>query len=76
MHLKQSNPLVKLVPRIYVDGGNIKFFQTVGSNQVKFNQAVKLVSRILKEKNLDGLVWDSPYNFYEKSRNSLNQLIT
>jgi hypothetical protein len=59
-----------------VDGGNIKFFQTVGSNQVKFNQAVKLVSRIVKEKNLDGFVWDSPYNFYEKSRNSLNQLIT
>lgn len=43
---------------------------------MKFKQAVELILKIVKEKQLDGFVWDTPYNFYETSRASLNQLIT
>jgi hypothetical protein len=46
--LRQANSKIKLVPRVYVDGGSIKFFQAIGSNQMKFKQAVKLIVRIVK----------------------------
>jgi tRNA G10 N-methylase Trm11 len=37
---------------------------------------VELIDRVVREKHLDGIVWDTPYNLFEKERKQLNQLIS
>jgi hypothetical protein len=58
-----------------VGGGDIKFFQAIGSDYDKFDNAVGLIARVVAEKGLDGIVWDSPYNLMERERAQLNSLI-
>ena len=65
----------KLVPRVYVDGGQSAFFQSIGSNREHFRRTVALIVELVRGKGFDGIVWDSPYNFFERSRESLNGLI-
>lgn len=38
------NPKPKIVPRVYVEGSQSAFFQTIGSSQQSFKIAVSLVS--------------------------------
>ncbi len=63
------------MPRVYLGGADVNFFQAIGSNYDKFQLAVGLISRIVEEKGLDGIVWDSPYNLMERERSQLNTLI-
>lgn len=56
-------------------GGDFKFFQAIGSDYDKFDKAVGLIARVVAEKGLDGIVWDSPYNLMERERSQLNSLI-
>lgn len=62
--MRAASNAVKLVPRIYVEGTQSSFFQAIGSDQQKFIKAVDLVKRVVIEKDLDGIVWDTPYNFF------------
>jgi len=60
------------VPRIYIDGNNIKFFQAIGSSRQNFHYAVNLIDRIMNEKKFDGFVFDSPFNFFDNRNKQLN----
>ncbi len=49
---------------MYIEGSDINFFKTIGSDLSKFEAAVGLLDRVIREKQLDGIVWDTPYNFF------------
>ena len=66
--MRKANPAVKIVPRVYVEGGDTNVFQTIGSSQVAFTQAIALIKRVVDQKQLDGIVWDTPYNYFETQR--------
>lgn len=55
---------MRLVPRVYLDGNSFNFLQAIGSDFAKFKAAVGLVGRVVREKQLDGIVWDSPFNLF------------
>jgi hypothetical protein len=73
--IRRANPSIKLVPRVYVEGSQSAFFQSIGSNKGSFKKAVSLIAQIIEDHSLDGIVWDTPFNFFEKSRSPLNVLI-
>lgn len=35
-----------------------------------------MITELIHQKGFDGIVWDTPYNFFEMSRSSINGLIT
>jgi hypothetical protein len=61
---------------VYVEGSDVNFFKNIGSDYHKFEAAVGLIERVVREKELDGIVWDTPFNFFEKERKQLNVLIS
>lgn len=55
---------MKLVPRIYVDGSQTAFFKSIGNSRVHFEAALTLIEKLIVSHSFDGIVWDSPYNFF------------
>ena len=46
------------------EGGDVNVFQAIGSNQATFKQAILLLQRIVTQKRFDGIVWDTPFNYF------------
>ncbi len=42
--------MTKIIPRVYIEGNQASFFQAIGSDRKKFNQAIGLIERIVREK--------------------------
>ena len=64
-----------MVPRVYVDGGQSSFYKSVGNNRLHFQKTVSLISDLVKEHEFDGIVWDTPFNYFEQKRRPVNFLI-
>jgi len=63
--IKQKNPNIKIVPRLYLDAGNEINFQLF-DNRFRMDDAVAQIGALIKkyDKLFDGIVFDSPLNGY------------
>ena len=60
--MKEANPKIKILPRVYVSGNQNGLIQSIGSFESKFKQAIGIIVAIVEKQHFDGLVWDTPFN--------------
>ena len=79
--LREANPKIKIMPRIYISSQQRALLHSIGSFETKFKQVIGLIITIVEKQNFDGLVWDSPFNTmmagdkYTSIRNLIVQLV-
>lgn len=73
--LRSTNNPPKIVPRVYLDGRDISFYMAMANDHSLFRKTILLITMMIQEKRFDGLIWDNPFNFFEKDRQQLNIFI-